>query len=107
MIDAIDLGTYSDHGRLLGASGPTWRISAAQISPKPIRGATMATSIAAVKSARTMSDLCRAMRRVDAADRQTYQLILRPELLAAARLDGLLGADYSRRILRRRYASPS
>ena len=37
------------HRRLPGASGRTWRMSAPQISAKPTRGATNATSIAVVK----------------------------------------------------------
>src|SRR4029077_5211507 len=46
-----------------GTSGRKWRIRAAQIRPKPSRGATNATSIAVVKPARTMSDRRLAKRR--------------------------------------------
>jgi len=51
--------------RLPGTAGRKWMIRA-QMRPKPIRGATIATSIAVVKLARTMSDRLLARRRVRA-----------------------------------------
>jgi hypothetical protein len=51
--------------RLPGTTGRKWMIRA-QMRPKPIRGATIATSIAVVKLARTMSDRLLARRRVRA-----------------------------------------
>lgn len=52
------------HVRLPATSGRKCRISAAQITPKPTRGATSATSIAVVNPPRTISDRRLARRRV-------------------------------------------
>ena len=52
------------HGRLPEASGRKWRSRAAHITPKPRRCATIATSIAIVKPARTTSDRRLAMCRI-------------------------------------------
>ena len=58
------LTTASRRRHRLVTSGRTWRSRAPQISAKPTRGATNATSIAVVKIARTASERRLAIRRV-------------------------------------------